>query len=105
MLYYTILYYTILYYTIYCIQGAPRSVPRWPHTGVGRDLAKAWVVMEVLYYTIPYYTILYYRYPGLLDTSTYGPGGRLGFKLEYETLFCAGITHIYTPTGTIEDGP
>jgi len=44
------------------------------------------------------------KYPGLLDTSTYGPEQRIGFRVEYEGVFCAGISHVYKDTGSLEDG-
>lgn len=44
------------------------------------------------------------KYPGLIDTSTYGIGQRTGFRVEYEGVFCAGITHIFDDMGSLEDG-
>jgi len=44
------------------------------------------------------------KYPGLLDTSNYGIGQKIGFRMEYEGVFCAGIRHIYLGNGTMHDG-
>jgi len=45
------------------------------------------------------------KYAGLLDTSEYENSmtGLSGFVFEYQSVFCAGLTTIYEPRGTITD--